>query len=79
MTTIETIRKDLHQLINQVDDIGLLKKVRQYIKVLKKEQSRRHILSAMEREMIDLGIQQLADNKGIPHEVVQLSIQEILR
>lgn len=77
-TNINSLRKDLHQIINQTEDVVLLNKVWDFIRVLKKEKNRSAIVSKKEREIIDLGIQQLADNKGLPHDMVKASISVIL-
>lgn len=73
------IKNYLHKLIVETDDKNMLSKVKDYFNKLKSEQTDWwDSLSEQEKRSISIGIQQLEDGEGIPHDVVKGKAGKIL-
>lgn len=73
------IKNYLHKLIVETDDENILSKVQAYFTTLKsKDVDWWDTISDQEKEAIDLGLQQLENGEGIPHEEVKRKVDKLL-
>ncbi len=78
ITTAE-IKNYLHKLIVETDDENVLNKVRAYFLTLKGENvDWWDTISSQEKEIINIGLQQLENGEGIPHEKVKRKADKLL-
>lgn len=73
------IKNYLHKLIVETDDEIILSKVQAYFTTLKsKNVDWWDTISDQEKEAINMGLQQLENGEGIPHEEVKRKADELL-
>ncbi len=73
------IKNHLHKLIVETDDESILSKVQAYFTTLKSTNvDWWDTISDQEKEAIDIGLQQLENGKGIPHEEVKRKVDKLL-
>lgn len=73
------IKNYLHKLIVETDDESILSNVQAYFTTLKsKKVDWWDTVSQKEKDTINLGMQQLKDGKGIPHEEVKRKADKLL-
>jgi len=69
----------LHKLIVETDDESILSKVQAYFLTLKnKNVDWWDTISDQEKETIDMGLQQLKNGEGIPHDEVKRKVDKLL-
>lgn len=73
------IKNYLHKLIVETDDESILNKVQAYFTTLKS----RNVdwwdtISDQEKETVNIGLQQLENGEGIPHEEVKSKADKLL-
>ena len=68
----------LHKLIVETDDESILSKVQAYFLTLKnKNVDWWDTISDQKKEIINLGLQQLENGEGIPHEEVKRNVDKL--
>jgi predicted transcriptional regulator len=73
------IKNYLHKLIVETDDESILIKVQAYFTTLKsKNVDWWDTISSLEKEAINIGLQQLENGEGIPHEEVKRKVDNLL-
>lgn len=73
------IKNYLHKLIVETDDESILSKVQAYFTTLKsKNVDWWDTISKQEKEAINIGLQQLENGEGIPHEEVKRKVDKLL-
>jgi len=73
------IKNYLHKLIVETDDESILSKVQAYFNTLKgKNTDWWDTISDQEKDAINLGLRQLENGEGIPHEEVRKKADKIL-
>ena len=73
------IKNYLHKLIVETDDESILSKVQAYFTRLKgKNVDWWDTISSQEKEAINIGLQQLENGEGIPHEEVKRKVDKLL-
>lgn len=73
------IKNYLHKLIVETDDENILSKVQAYfIKLKNKNVDWWDTISDQEKEAINIGLQQLENDEGIPHEEVKRKVDKLL-
>ena len=73
------IKNDLHKLIVETDDESILSKVQAYFNMLKsKNVDWWDTISDQEKEAINIGLKQLENGEGIPHEEVKRKVDKLL-
>lgn len=73
------IKNYLHKLIVETDDEIILSKVQAYFTTLKsKNVDWWDAISDQENEAVNIGLQQLEDGEGIPHEEVKRKADKLL-
>ena len=73
------IKNYLHKLIVETDDESILSKVEAYFTTLKgKNVDWWDTISDKEKEAINIGLQQLENGEGIPHEEVKRKADDLL-
>lgn len=73
------IKNYLHKLIVETDDESILSKVQAYFTTLKsKNVDWWDTISEQERKAINIGLQQLENGEGIPHEEVKRKANKLL-
>ena len=73
------IKNYLHKLIVETDDINILNKVQAYFSTLKsKNVDWWDTISSQEKEAINIGLKQLENGEGIPHEKVKKKVDKLL-
>ncbi len=73
------IKNYLHKLIVETDDESILSKVQAYFTTLKsKNVDWWDTISEQERKAINIGLQQLENGEGIPHEEVKRKADKLL-
>ena len=73
------IKNHLHKLIVETDDESILSKVQVYFTTLKsKNVDWWNTISDQEKEAIKIGLQQLENREGIPHEEVKRKVDKLL-
>ena len=73
------IKNYLHKLIVETDDEIILSKVQAYFTTLKsKNVDWWDTISDKEKEAVNIGLQQLEDGEGIPHEEVKRKADKLL-
>ena len=73
------IKNHLHKLIVETDDESILSKVQVYFTTLKsKNVDWWNTISDHEKEAIKIGLQQLENREGIPHEEVKRKVDKLL-
>ncbi|MFP4026138.1 MAG: hypothetical protein ACLFVR_16575 [Thiohalospira sp.] len=73
------IKNYLHKLIVETDDESILSKVQAYFTTLKtKNVDWWDTISDQEKETINIGLQQLENGEGIPHEEVKRKVDKLL-
>jgi predicted transcriptional regulator len=78
MSTAE-LKNYLHKLIVETDDESILSKVQAYFTTLKgKNVDWWDTISSQEKEAINIGLQQLENGEGIPHEEVKRKVDKLL-
>ena len=78
-TNIAEIKNYLHKLIVETDDESTLSKVQAYFTTLKsKNVDWWDTISGQEKEAINIGLQQLENGEGIPHEEVKRKANKLL-
>ncbi|MBN2274135.1 MAG: hypothetical protein JXR41_04145 [Bacteroidales bacterium] len=78
-TSIAEIKNYLHKLIVETDDESILSKVQAYFTTLKsKNVDWWDTISDQEKEAINIGMQQLENGEGIPHEEVKQKVDKLL-
>jgi len=78
-TNIAEIKNYLHKLIVETDDESTLSKVQAYFTTLKsKNVDWWDTISDQEKEAINIGLQQLENGEGIPHEEVKRKANKLL-
>jgi predicted transcriptional regulator len=77
--SIAEIKNYLHKLIVETDDENILSKVQAYFTTLKSENvDWWDTISDQEKEAINIGLQQLENGEGIPHEEVKRKVDKLL-
>ena len=78
-TKTSEIKNYLHKLIVETDDESILSKVQAYFNTLKgKNIDWWDTISDQEKDAIDIGLRQLENGEGIPHEEVRKKADNIL-
>jgi len=78
-TSKAEIKNHLHKLIVETDDESILSKVQAYFTTLKsKNVDWWDTISDQEKEAINIGLQQLENGEGIPHEEVKRKVDKLL-
>jgi hypothetical protein len=78
-SNIAEIKNYLHKLIVETDDESILSDVQAYFTTLKsKNVDWWDTISQQDKDAINMGMQQLKDRKGIPHEEVKLKADKLL-
>lgn len=78
ITTAE-IKNYLHKLIVETDDENVLNKVQAFFLKLKGENvDWWDTISSQQKETINIGLQQLENGEGIPHEEVKRKADKLL-
>lgn len=78
-TSTAEIKNYLHKLIVETDDESILSKVQAYFITLKsKNNDWWDTISDQEKEAINIGLQQLENGEGIPHEEVKRKVDKLL-
>lgn len=78
-TSKAEIKNHLHKLIVETDDESILSKVQAYFTTLKsKNVDWWDTISDQEKEAINIGMQQLENGEGIPHEEVKRKMDKLL-
>lgn len=73
------IKNYLHKLIVETDDESILSKVQAYFTTLKsKNIDWWDTISDQEKDAINMGLEQLKNGKGIPHEEVKQKVDKLL-
>jgi predicted transcriptional regulator len=73
------IKNYLHKLIVETDDENILSKVQAYFTTLKgKNIDWWDTISEQEKDAINIGLRQLENGEGIPHEEVRKKANKIL-
>jgi predicted transcriptional regulator len=73
------IKNYLHKLIVETDDESILSEVQAYFTSLKsKNVDWWDTISDKEKEAVDIGLQQLENGEGIPHEEVKRKVDKLL-
>ena len=73
------IKNYLHKLIVETDDESILSKVEAYFTTLKnKNVDWWDTISDKEKKAINIGLQQLENGEGIPHEEVKRKADDLL-
>ena len=73
------IKNYLHKLIVETDDESILSKVQAYFNTLKGENiDWWDTISDQEKDAINIGLRQLENGEGIPHEEVRKKADKIL-
>jgi predicted transcriptional regulator len=73
------IKNYLHKLIVETDDESILSKVQAYFTTLKsKNVDWWDTISEQEKKAIYIGLQQLENGEGIPHEEVKRKVDKLL-
>jgi hypothetical protein len=73
------IKNYLHKLIVETDDESILSKVQDYFTSLKSNNvDWWDTISTQEKEAINIGLQQLENGEGIPHEEVKRKVDILL-
>ena len=73
------IKNYLHKLIVETDDESILSKVQSYFTTLKsKNVDWWDTISDQEKDAINIGLQQLENGEGIPHEDVKRKVDKLL-
>ena len=73
------IKNYLHKLIVETDDESILSKVQSYFTTLKSENvDWWDTISDQEKDAINIGLQQLENGEGIPHEDVKRKVDKLL-
>ena len=73
------IKNYLHKLIVETDDESILSKVQAYFNTLKGENiDWWDTISDQEKDAINIGLRQLENGEGIPHEEVRKKVDKIL-
>jgi predicted transcriptional regulator len=73
------IKNNLHKLIVETDDEIILSKVQAYFTTLKgKNVDWWNTISDQEKKAINIGLQQLENGEGIPHEKVKSKVDKLL-
>jgi len=78
MTTAE-IKNTLHKLVVNTEDPKVLQQVIAYFQSLIKENDWWDDLSPKEKEMIEKGLKQVDEGKGVPYEQVREKARKILQ
>lgn len=72
------VKNNLHKLIVETDDENILSKVQAYFLTLKnKDVDWWDTISDQEKEDIKLGLKQLEDDEGIPHEEIKHKVDKL--
>ena len=75
----EELKKDLQNLIVETDHESILSKVQACFTTLKgKNVDWWDTISDQEKEAINIGLQQLENGEGIPHEEVKRKVDKLL-
>jgi hypothetical protein len=78
-TNTAEIKNFLHKLVVETDDENILSKVQAYFTTLKsKNIDWWDMISESEKETINIGLQQLENGKGIPHNEVKQKADKLL-
>ncbi len=78
-TSTADIKNYLHKLVVETEDESILSKVQAYFTALKgRNEDWWDTISTKEKEAIEIGIQQLENKEGIPHDKVQQKVDNIL-
>ena len=78
-TSIAEIKNYLHKLVVETDDENILGKVQAYFTTLKSENvDWWDVIPDHEKKVIDIGLQQLENGEGIPHEEVKRKVDKLL-
>ena len=73
------IKNYLHKLIDETDDGSILSKVQAYFTTLKsKNVDWWDTIPDQEKKAINIGLQQLENGEGIPHEEVKRKVDKLL-
>lgn len=73
------IKNYLHKLIVETDDESILCKVQAYFTTLKsKNVDWWDTISNQEKDAINIGLQQLENGEGLPHEEVKRKVDKLL-
>lgn len=73
------IKNQLHKLIVETDDESVLSKVQAYFATLKdRNLDWWDAISTQEKDAINIGMQQLNNGEGIPHEEVKRKADKLL-
>lgn len=73
------LKNYLHKLIAETNDENILSKVQAYFTTLKSENvDWWDTISGQEKEAISMGLQQLENGEGIPHEEVKQKVDKLL-
>lgn len=78
-TSTAELKSYLHKLIVETDDESVLTKVQAYFTSLKsKNVDWWDTISDQEKDAINIGLQQLENGEGIPHEEVKRKVDKLL-
>jgi hypothetical protein len=78
-TSTAEIKNYLHKLIVETDDINILSKVQAYFTTLKsKNVDWGDTISEQEKDAINIGLKQLENGEGIPHQEVKRKVDKLL-
>ena len=78
-TSSAEIKNYLHKLIVETDDINILSKVQAYFTTLKsKNVDWWDTISEQEKDAINIGLKQLENGEGIPHQEVKRKVDKLL-
>jgi predicted transcriptional regulator len=78
-TSTAEIKNYLHKLIVETDDVSILSKVQAYFTTLKsKNVDWWDTISDQEKEAVNIGLKQLENGEGIPHEEVKRKVDKLL-
>ena len=78
-TSKAEIKNKLYKLITETDDESILSRVQAYFTTLKgKKVDWWDTISDQEKEVTNIGLQQLENGEGIPHEEVKRKVDKLL-
>ncbi|MEM6698880.1 MAG: hypothetical protein AAF599_10820 [Bacteroidota bacterium] len=75
MSTIATVKNNLHELVVNTQDAELLQKVEDYFRALVNGNDWWDELSHVERQLIQKGTDELGKVLGIPHNEVRQKVE----
>jgi methionine synthase II (cobalamin-independent) len=78
MTTAE-LKNDLHRMIVETQDSTVLEQISNYFAFIIEEKQQWDLLSNAEKKQIELGMEDLKNNRTISNEEMRLKVRKILQ